>query len=75
MYQSAWLSKLSPIVPEAIALIIILNTAQTRELSDICLLLIVYSFILRVIWNSAIIVHGLGHTMAIAFNRSTAISF
>ena len=66
MYQSAWLSKLSSIVPEAIASIIILNTAQTRELSYTCLLLIVYSLILRFIWNSAIIIHGLGHTIAIA---------
>ena len=58
--------KLARIIPEAIALIILFCTIPSAELGDICSLLLVYSIILRFIWNSAIIVHGLGHTMAIA---------
>ena len=61
------LSKLVNIIPEMIALIIVLNTVQTTKLSDICSLLIIYAIALRLIGNSAIIVHGLGHTVAIAF--------
>lgn len=60
------LAKLVKLIPEAIALIIILNTVQTRELFYICSLLIIYALILRLVWNSAIIIHGLGHTTAIA---------
>ena len=59
--------KLSNIIPEAVALLIVLTTAQ-RELSDIYLSLIIYSLLLRFIWQSAIIVHGLGHTVAIAIS-------
>jgi hypothetical protein len=54
------------IIPEAIALTIVFNTVQTTGLFYICSSLIIYSLILRFIWNSAIIVHGLGHTIAIA---------
>lgn len=58
--------RLCNIIFEAIALSIVSITSQTAELFDICSLLLIYSLILRLIWNSAIIVHGLGHTMAIA---------
>lgn len=64
--QNFKLSKLSNIIPEAIALSIMAIAAPTNELFYICSLLLIYSFILRLIWNSAIIVHGLGHTIAIA---------
>lgn len=58
--------KLSRLIPEAIALTIVLLEAHTVELSTICWLLLIYSLILRLVWNSAIIVHGLGHSLAIA---------
>lgn len=54
------------IVPEAIACLAIVSTSETKALLQICLLWLAYSIIFRFIWNSAIIVHGLGHTTAIA---------
>ncbi|MGD1921922.1 MAG: hypothetical protein ACFCAD_25335 [Pleurocapsa sp.] len=60
------LSRLYSVVPEVIALIIDFNRVRTAELIDIPCLLLLYSFILRFIWQSAIFVHGLGHTIAIA---------
>lgn len=60
------LPRLSNIIPEGIALIIVLNESQSTEFLYICLLIVFYSIILRFIWNSAIIIHGLGHTIAIA---------
>ena len=59
--------RLSNIIPESIALLIVLTTAH-RELSNIYLLLVIYSLLLRFIWQSAIIVHGLGHTTTIAIS-------
>ena len=67
MYKSTWLSKLSSIVPEAIALSLVVTRLQSAELFNICFWLLIYSLILRLIWQSAIIVHGLGHTMALAW--------
>lgn len=55
------LSKLVNILPEAIALSLVFTTNQ-RELFHIC------SLLLRFIWQSAIIVHGLGHTVVIAIS-------
>ena len=60
------LSKLSQIIPEAIALSIVFSITQPIVLPNICLLLLIYSAILRLIWNSAIAIHGLGHTVAIS---------
>ena len=54
------------VVPEAIALFAVISTSGTKALLQICLLWLAYSIIFRFIWNSAIIVHGLGHTIAIA---------
>ena len=59
--------KLSNIILEAVALSIVLFTTESKDLVYICLLLFIYSITLRFIWNSAIAVHGLGHTMAIAW--------
>ena len=61
------LSRLLDIIPEAIALSIVFSNARLQGSFDICLWL-VYSVILRFIWNSAIVVHGLGHTVAIALS-------
>ena len=63
--QNFKLLQILNIIPEAIALSIFLLTGAD-ELSNIYLLLL-YSLGLRFIWNSAIIVHGLGHTIAIAY--------
>ncbi|MEM8676744.1 MAG: hypothetical protein AAGF83_23270 [Cyanobacteria bacterium P01_G01_bin.67] len=60
MYQ------LSRIVPEAITLFIIVNSTELRVLPYICCLWLSYSIILRFVWHSAIIIHGLGHSMLIA---------
>ncbi len=66
MYKSTWSSILPNLIPEAIALFLVANGLETRTLSYICLLWLIYSIILRFVWNSAIIVHGLGHSIAIA---------
>ena len=58
--------KLSNIILEAVALLVILFTTESIDLLYICLLLSIYSLILRLVWNSAIALHGLGHTVAIA---------
>lgn len=63
MKQMQKYHRLSSIIPEAIALLI-LCTVQA-PISNLALLL-AYSLLLRFAWNSAVIVHGLGHTMAIA---------
>ena len=57
---------LSNIVPETIALLSTLFTAESPRLFYACSLWLICSIILRPVWNSAIVVHGLGHTMAIA---------
>ena len=58
--------KLENIIPEAIALSVFFAT-EMRGLTHACFLYLTYSIILRSAWNSAIIVHGLGHSIAIAF--------
>ncbi len=64
--------KLFNIIPEAmlrlklIALLIVFRISQPIVLSDVCLLLSICSVTLRFIWQSAIALHGLGHTVAIA---------
>ena len=58
--------KLENIIPEAIALSVFFAT-EMRGLTHVCFLYLTYSIILRSAWNSAIIVHGLGHSIAIAF--------
>ena len=61
------LSKLLNIIPEAIALLIVLSQTHSAGLFYICSLLLFYAVILRFIWNSAIMVHGFGHSVAIAW--------
>ena len=53
------------IIPEAIALVAIFSSWEV-EFAHNCLLLLIYSVVIRLIWQSAIITHGLGHTIAIA---------
>ena len=52
------------IIPEAIALIVI--SQNLDGIAHSCLLLLTCSVAIKLIWQSAIIVHGLGHTIAIA---------
>ena len=52
------------IIPEAIALLTVSHSLV--GLANRCLLLLIYSVAIRLIWQSAIVVHGLGHTIAIA---------
>ena len=65
MQKFFWLSRLPKIIPEAIAFLLVASTIETGELPYKSLCWLVYSLILRFIWNSAIIIHGLGHTIAI----------
>ena len=53
------------IIFESISILLCLLIDKTSNLSNIWLFLIV-TISLRLIWNSAIIVHGLGHSLAIA---------
>lgn len=54
-------------LPELItALIWVLVNASKIGLANNCLLFFEIAFLLRLVWNSAIILHGLGHTIAIA---------
>lgn len=53
------------VIPEAIATLVIVNNTN-GEFTFNCGLLLVYSVLIRLVWNSAIVIHGLGHTMAIA---------
>ncbi|MFM2310959.1 MAG: hypothetical protein RLZZ04_235 [Cyanobacteriota bacterium] len=53
------------IVPEAIAIVTISPILKV-EFAHSCWLFLVYSVAIRLIWQSAIIIHGLGHTTAIA---------
>ena len=64
MYKTTWLTKLSCIIPEAIAVLIVTNI--TNGVASNYGLYLIYSVFLRLIWNSAIMIHGLGHTIAIA---------
>ena len=76
MQKSSRWSRLLNLTPEIIALSIVLNLNNTAGLFYFCLLLLFYTVILRFIGNSAIIVHGLGHTLAIAkqgFNKSLVL--
>ena len=59
-------SKSINLIPEAIALLIVLYMVRCSSFRDIWFLLPIYSVALRFAWNSAIMIHGLGHTMAIA---------
>ena len=58
---------LQNIIPEAIAaLLIIFGDIETGNFASRCLLFLIDSILIRLIWNSAIIIHGLGHTVSIA---------
>lgn len=64
MNKSTWLSRLSGILLEAIALSIVINLKT--DLWYICPCWLIYSLILRFTWQSATLVHGFGHSIAIA---------
>lgn len=53
------------IIPEAIAVIIISHSLD-GNFAHGCLLWLIYLVSIRLIWQNAIIVHGSGHTIAIA---------
>lgn len=59
------------LIPEIIIVLMMrLIQINTLELTSICLLFLFSSFLLRVLWNSAILIHGLGHACSIAlFDR------
>ena len=68
------LSNLLNVLPEALALLAVTIAIKTEALSHICLLWLIYSSLFRLLWNSAIIIHGLGHTIAIALaDRQLAV--
>ena len=66
------LIKLSNILPEIISLIsvlsliFVLGEVQTSEVVSLIFLLTIHAITFRLVWQSAIIVHGLGHSLAIA---------
>ncbi len=67
MPKLAWLLIVSHFIPEAIATLLIgTNTIETGNFGLGCSLFLTYSFLLRLAWNSAILIHGWGHSMAIA---------
>lgn len=66
MFESIWKASLQKLLPEAIAIFLVATTVDTDGILTKCWLLLIYSVYLRLIWNSAIILHGLGHTIAIA---------
>ncbi|VEP14270.1 conserved membrane hypothetical protein [Hyella patelloides LEGE 07179] len=67
MYKSTWLSILQNVIFEAIAILLIVASGmETGNMISDCLLFLFYSMLLRLTWNSAIVIHGLGHTFAIA---------
>lgn len=54
-------------IPEFIsAFICIFVSRETSSLISVCSLFLICSFLLRATWNSAILIHGLGHTFLIA---------
>ncbi|WP_052055423.1 hypothetical protein [Myxosarcina sp. GI1] len=61
-----WFLIIQNIVPEAISILFIIINSINSGISSIYLFFC-YSIFLRLVWNSAIILHGLGHTLAIAF--------
>ncbi|WP_019504840.1 hypothetical protein [Pleurocapsa sp. PCC 7319] len=66
MQKFVWLSRFANIIPEAIAFSLVASTIETQSVSVTCLLWLFYTLILRFIWNSGILIHGLGHSIAIA---------
>ena len=67
MSRKTWLSICNRIIFEAIALsFFIVNSSQSHNFVYSCCLLISYTVLLRLFWNMAIVIHGLGHTTAIA---------
>ena len=65
--MSIWLLILQNIIPEAIAAVLTVASVSVRlEFSSGFLQFLAYSMLLRLVWNSSILIHGLGHTVAIA---------
>lgn len=56
---------MNKIVIESIAVVCCLGIVPVTDLSSTIYLFFVFTIVLRVIWNSAILFHGLGHTLAI----------
>ena len=62
-----WLLIRQNAIPEVImALIMFTRGMEIEELPFRFLLFLIYSVLLRLIWNISIFIHGLGHTLAIA---------
>ncbi|MDJ0589525.1 MAG: hypothetical protein QNJ72_05940 [Pleurocapsa sp. MO_226.B13] len=56
------------IVPELIAICtVVLMGRECSDLQIFCAICLLVAVLFRSIWNSAIIIHGLGHTLAISF--------
>jgi hypothetical protein len=65
--MAAWFVLFKRSVPEIVtALMIILADIQMSDLMEIGSLFFIGTILLRVIWNSAILLHGFGHVCAIA---------
>ena len=65
--MSIWLLMLQNIIPEAIAaLLTVVSVTETLAFPSEFWLFLAYSVLLRLVWNSSILIHGLGHTLAIA---------
>ena len=60
------LLKIQDVIPELIATPLIACNIVNENFYSGCLLFLACSALIRLIWNSAIIVHGLGHTIAIS---------
>ncbi len=62
-------------LPETITLVLMTSIGvKSVEFPQICWLFIVNSFLLRLIWNLAIVIHGLGHTLFMAIlDQDTAV--
>jgi len=63
-----WLSSknIRSIVPEIISALIAISISENIKLLALCCLVIAIAMAIRLIWNGAILIHGLGHVSAIA---------
>ena len=66
--MSTRLLKSNNILPEVLTILMFSFVGiDNLEFLSIFLLFLMLSVLLRLVWNSAILIHGLGHTIAIAF--------
>jgi hypothetical protein len=54
------------ILPEVISTVSAISISKNLELLTFCCLFTAIAILIRLIWNSAILIHGLGHVSAIA---------